>query len=170
MSHGSGFVIRPGFIATNYHVIEGIQLKLSKVRLTGSGKDLPIEAVITTDETYDLAILRCSRVKAPPLTLGNSAKVQVGEVVYVTGAPRGYTGTFSAGVISAVRDNQFRSSDDVIQFSAPVSPGSSGGPVMNSRGQVIGVVMSQVSSARDVNFASPINALKPLIQEGVWGN
>ena len=126
ISYGSGFVVRSGYVATSYHVIEGMELKPSSVKLVGSGKDLPIELVVAEDRDYDLAILRCSRIKAPPLTLGNSKNIEIGEVVYVAGNPRGFKGTFSAGVISAIRDNAFVSSDDVIQISAPVSPGSSG--------------------------------------------
>ena len=68
-----------------------------------------------------MAIIQCSRLKAVPLSLGNSNKVEIGETVYVAGNPKGFAGTFSAGVISAIRDNKFRGSDDVIQFTAPVS-------------------------------------------------
>ena len=167
VSRGSGFVIKHGYIATNYHVVRGMKLKQSKVRLTGSDKYLPIESVVAYDRDYDLAIIRCSRVKAPPLTLGNSRNLQIGETVYVTGSPRGYTGTFSVGVISSLRDNKFKSGDDIIQFSAPVSPGSSGSPITNSKCEVIGIVRARVHATRDINFATPVNAIKPLL-ESTW--
>ena len=166
-SYGSGFVIRFGYVATNYHVIkDSYHISL---RLVNSQRALPIDRIIHTEGRYDLAIIQCSRLKAVPLSLGNSNKVEIGETVYVAGNPKGFAGTFSVGVISAIRDNKFRGSDDVIQFTAPVSPGSSGGPVMNSKGLVIGVVRSQASSGQNINFASPINVLKYMIQESVVG-
>ena len=86
--YGSGFVIQSGYVATNYHVVSGMNLKLSSVRLVNSKRELPVERIIATNPTYDLAILQCSRIKAVPLGLGNSDKVQIGETVFVSGNPR----------------------------------------------------------------------------------
>lgn len=96
-SHGSGFVIRPGYVATNYHVVDKMHLKFSSVRLVSSERELPIERIIDINKDYDLAIIQCARVKATALPLGDSDKVQIGETVYVSGNPKGFTGTFSAG-------------------------------------------------------------------------
>ena len=163
--YGSGFVVRPGYVATNHHVASRMVLKLSSVRLVNSKRELPITQIAATHTDYDLAILRCPRVKAVPLGLGNSDTIQIGDTVYVSGNPRGYAGTFSAGVVSALRNNAFKADDDMIQITAPIAPGSSGGPVMNAHGQVIGVIRSTDPSGQNINFAAPINVLKFMMQE-----
>ena len=164
-SYGSGFVIRHGYVATNYHVIK--DSSHISLRPVNSKRELPIDRIIHTEGRYDLAIIQCSRLKALPLSLGNSNKVQIGETVYVTGNPQGYAGTFSTGVVSAIRNNPFKANDDVIQITAPISAGSSGGPVMNSKGLVIGVIRSQSRTGQNINFAAPVNILKLMIQESV---
>lgn len=157
---GSGFVISKGQIATNYHVIENI--------VSGTAESVfgqmayPIESVLYTDPVHDLAIVKVTDLDAPALPLGDSNTIQVGESVYVAGNPWGLTGTFSTGVISAVRPGNSLVADKVIQITAPVSPGSSGGPVLNDQGEVIGVSVGQFSLGQNLNFAVPINFLKTL--------
>lgn len=165
MNYGSGFVIKHGYVATNYHVIR--DSNHITLRLVNSERELPIDRIIHTDGRYDLAILQCSRLKAVPLNLGNSDKIQIGETVYVTGNPKGWFGTFSVGVVSAIRDNPFKANDDMIQITAPVSPGSSGGPVMNRNGLVIAVIRSQSSTGQNINFAAPVNILRLMMQESI---
>ena len=93
------------------------------------------------------------------LPLGDNDTVQIGMPVYVTGNPRGLEGTFSDGLISAIREVNGRK---LFQMTAPVSPGSSGGPVLNSSGEVIGITVSQVKDGQNLNFAVPVNYLKEL--------
>ena len=96
----------------------------------------------------------------PSLSLGNSDTVQVGETVYAVGNPQGLEGTFSQGIVSSIRQV---GSDKVLQITAPISPGSSGGPVLNSKGEVIGVSVATFRGGQNLNFAIPSNYLKVLI-------
>ena len=156
---GSGFVIGEGVIATNYHVIEGqsvVTVKLVREKTTQTHR---IQSIHAVDVQNDLAIIIAEGVNAPILPLGDSDAVQVGEEIYVAGNPREYEGTFSDGLISAIRQESGRK---LFQMTAPVSPGSSGGPVLNGSGKVIGITVSQVRDAQNLNFAVPVNYLKTL--------
>lgn len=164
VSSGSGFCIQKGYIATNYHVIAGMQPKLSKVYITGSKRSYAIQNVVDYDTDYDIAIISCLQLKAVPLILGRNNDIRIGDIVYTAGSPKGFIGTFSSGVISNIRDSHFRSYDDRIQFTAPISSGSSGSPLVNSRGLVVGVVRSSAQSGNSIHFASPVDALRNLIQ------
>ena len=108
----------------------------------------------------DLVILKVSG-EGSPLPLGDSNMARIGESIYVTGNPKGWTGTFSIGVISSF---QMRYAGKRIQITAPVSPGSSGGPVLNDKGEVIGVVYAVHGGpdAQNLNLAIPVNYLKAL--------
>ena len=159
---GSGFVIGDGQIATNYHVIEGIAS--GTVQLVGETTKHPIISVIASDKSHDLAIIEVTGVSAPALALGDSDIVQVGQSVFVLGNPQGLTGTFSTGVISAIRpEGNDLVEDRLLQITAPISPGSSGGPVLNDKGEVIGIAFAQVSRGQNLNFAIPVNNLKTLL-------
>ena len=94
------------------------------------------------------------------VSLGNSDFAQVGETVYAVGNPRGLEGTFSQGIISSIRPV---GSDKLIQITAPLSPGSSGGPVLNRKGEVIGVSVFTIRNGQNLNFAIPSNYVKPLL-------
>lgn len=159
---GSGFVIGDGQIATNQHVIKGIAS--GKVKMVGEVTEHIIESVSIVDTNHDLAIIQATSVTVPSLTLGDSNTVRIGQSVYAAGNPQGLTGTFSEGIISAIRPegNEFVE-DAIIQLTAPVSPGSSGGPVLNSEGEVIGIIFSQFTNGQNLNFAIPVNFLKELI-------
>ena len=152
--------MRPNLIATNKHVIANAAGGVVK-RVRNDTK-FDIEGVMATDEKHDLAILRVSGSSISILPLGDSDSVSIGDVVYVVGNPEGFEGTFSDGVISGVRgsnaDNGKR-----LQMTAPISPGSSGGPVLNTRGEVIGVAVSSVIGGQNINFAVPSNYLGLLI-------
>lgn len=106
--------------------------------------------MIRFDEKTDLALLNVTPAKGPIITLAENTDIYVGDAVYTIGNPKGLGGTFSSGIISANREL-----DGVwtIQFTAPVSPGSSGGPVINEKGQVIGIVQSQYREGQNLNFA-----------------
>ena len=161
-SFGSGFVVRKGQIATNYHVIEGVRRGYAK--LVGETTEHAIEAILAVDVARDLAIVKVSGIRAPALPLGDSNTVQIGDIVYVAGNPQGLEGTFSEGIISAIRpEGNSLVQGTILQMTAPISPGSSGGPVLNNNGQVIGISVGQTVGGQNLNYAIPVNYLKPLI-------
>ena len=162
--YGSGFVVGTGQIATNLHVIKGIVS--GKVKLVGETTEHVIESVVIVDLARDLAIVKASSLTAPSLTLGDSDAVQIGQSVYAAGNPQGLTGTFSQGIVSAIRpEGNDLVKDTIIQMTAAVSPGSSGGPVLNDDGEVIGIVFSQFTNGQNLNFIIPSNFLKTLVSE-----
>ncbi len=163
---GSGFFVKPNLIATNYHVIEGAAKGTAK--LVGKSTTYNIEGVTATDKTNDLALLQVPAygiygVKGiKPLSLGDSDKVRIGETVYVAGNPKGLKGTFSDGIISSRRDKLTK---ERLQMTAPISPGSSGGPVLNKKGKVIGVSFMTIIGGQNLNFAIPSKYLKVLLEQ-----
>ena len=167
-STGSGFFVGPNQIATNYHVIEDIlnEYTIRGAKLVGKDDIYAIEDVVSFDKKKDLAIVKVSEVKStgvevPALTLGDSDAVQIGEKIYVAGNPQGLEGTFSDGIISAIRGDS--TDDKLFQMTAPISQGSSGGPVLNEKGEVIGVSVATLSDGQNLNFAIPVNYLKALM-------
>ena len=160
LGFGSGFFVKPNLIATNYHVIAGAASGTAK--LVGKHTTYKIEGWTATDETNDLALLKVSAYGIKPLPLGKSNAVRIGDMVYVAGNPKGLEGTFSDGIISSRRDKYTK---ERFQMTAPISPGSSGGPVLNSKGKVIGVSVAahRELDAQNLNFAIPSNYLKTLL-------
>ena len=162
-SAGSGFFIGDGLIATNYHVIE--RATNGTAKLVGAEQAYDIEGYIAIDKDRDLAILKVAHLNAPPLRLGDSDRLQVAERVYAVGNPRGLEGTVSEGIVSNIQsDGNPTISGKVIQMTAPISQGSSGGAVLNSRGEVIGIAASVRSDGQNLNFAIPVNYLKALLE------
>ena len=160
LGFGSGFFVRDNLIATNYHVIEGAARGTAK--LVGQFSTYTIEGVTATDQTNDLALLKVTMYGINPLPLGNSSDVKIGETVYVAGNPKGLEGTFSNGIISSRRDPYTK---ERLQMTAPISPGSSGGPVLNSKGEVIGVSFMTLVGGQNLNFAIPSRYLTELLTE-----
>ena len=159
LARGSGFFVQPNQIATNYHVIEGATAGTAKQ--VGQEIEYKITSFGTIDETQDLAILEVSDSDVQPLPLGDSNTVVIGDSVYVAGNPKGYLeGTFSHGLISAIRE---LSTGKLLQLTAPISSGSSGGPVLNNKGEVIGVSVAQIRDGQNLNFAIPSNYLNAII-------
>ena len=160
LGQGSGFFVRPNLIATNFHVIDGAAKGIA--RLVNKGTAYPIEGLAGTDEINDLALLRVTIHGVIPLSLGDSDKVQIGQTVYVAGNPLGFEGTFSDGIVSNRRNTN---GIERLQMTAPISPGSSGGPVLNTSGEVIGVSVSTFSPrfGQNLNFAIPANSLRELL-------
>lgn len=152
---GSGFFVATDFIATNKHVLDcggrGI------VSLAGSQRTFPIIAT-WTDPQRDLALVRVAEAKVRPLALSTRGWPAVGDDVYVAGNPEGLEGTFSRGIISSLRRGE-----GLIQFDASISPGSSGGPVVDGRGQVVGVTVASVKQGQNLNFAVPVQYLHALL-------
>ena len=159
---GSGFFVKPNLIATNYHVIEGAAKGTAK--LVGKYTTYNIEGVTATDKTNDLALLKVTAYGIKPLPLGDSDAVRIGATVYVAGNPKGLEGTFSDGIISSLRDKLTK---ERLQMTAPISPGSSGGPVLNRKGEVIGVSFAghRALDAQNLNFAIPSKYLKKLLEQ-----
>lgn len=165
-SLGSGFVVQNGLIATNHHVIEE-STKIATL-LIDSRQVYAVEDIWAVDEKRDLAVVKVTGIDAPPLPLGDSDAVQIGQTIYVAGNPEGLYGTFSAGVISAIRGAfPLELEGEIFQMTAPISPGSSGGPVLNSRGEVIGISVGYYEEGQNLNFAIPVNSLKSLLKETV---
>jgi len=157
ISLGSGFVIGNGQIITNLHVIEGA--KFGNVFVNGSPIKHKIQGYLAIDKQNDLAIISVPTITQSPLTL-ISANPEIGEKIYAIGNPKGLSGTISEGIVSGIRN---LNSKELIQITAPISPGSSGGPVVNNNGQVVGVAVGTLSSGQNLNFAIPSSIVKLLI-------
>ncbi len=158
VSFGSGFFIREDAIATNVHVIEGTAG--GAARIVGKQEKYRLAGVLATDSDRDIAVVQVVGVQGSPLPLGDPDQTLVGDEVYAIGNPRGLEGTFSSGIVSALRR-----SETITQFqiTAPISPGSSGGPVLNRRGEVIGIATSSMTQSQNLNFAVSISHLVPLL-------
>lgn len=156
---GTGFAVAPdGRIATNLHVIDGA---LEAVVQLHDGTEYPVEFVVATDPAHDLAILRIPKRDVPALPLGDSDGVSPGDPVFAIGNPLGAGWTISDGLISAIRP--VADGLTMLQISAPISRGSSGGPLLNVYGEVVGVATMVSSEGQNLNFGMPINYLKPLL-------
>ena len=162
LGFGSSFFIKSNLIATNYHVIKGAARGTAK--LVRKHTTYNIEGTTATDRDNDLALLKVTAYGIKPLSLGDSDTVRIGETVYVAGNPKGLEGTFSDGIISSRRDKETK---ERLQMTAPISPGSSGGPVLNRKGEVIGVSFAghRALDAQNLNFAIPSNPLKKLLKQ-----
>ena len=160
ISIGCGFFVRNGQIATNLHVVEGATRGYAK--LVGQKTKYDIEGITAIDPQRDLVILKVSAFGAQVLSLGDSEAVQVGESVYAVGNPKGLEGTFSQSIISSIREVK---TDKLLQITAPISPGSSGGSVLNRASDVIGVSVAPFRGGQNLNFAIPSNYLKGLLAQ-----
>lgn len=165
-SSGSGFVIsQDGYIVTNNHVISGATS--AKVLVPGETK--PVDAIIVgTDTTTDIAVLKIDRQNLPFVTLGDSDALQVGELAVAIGNPFGeLAGSVTVGVVSAL-DREIAINDatyNLIQTDASINSGNSGGPLVNSYGEVIGVTNAKMSNGEGIGFAIPIDDVKSVIEE-----
>ncbi len=159
ISLGSGFFVGEGEIASNLHVVAGASRGYAKV--IGQTIKYEIEGVIGTDKDRDLVILKCSVRQASLMTFANSDTVEVGEQIYAIGNPQGLEGTFSQGIVSGIRQI---GSDKLLQITAPISPGSSGGPVLTSKGEVIGLAVATYKDGQNLNFAVPSNYIIALLK------
>jgi serine protease Do len=160
-SMGTGFIVRhDGLIITNLHVLVGGGTTL-RVFLSDK-REFPVLEIVTASPEHDLALVRIDATDLPVLPLGDSDAVQPGEAVVAIGHPLGLEHTVSNGLLSAVRTN---GDFHVLQISAPLSPGSSGGPVFNDRGQVIGVATAIARGGENLGFGIPVNYVKDLMTE-----
>src|ERR1700751_3825871 len=128
-SLGSGFFVADGVIVTNLHVVRGSSS--GQVKVVGQTRTYAVSGVVGINANQDIVLLEVSGAKAPPLKLSQGADLAIGDVVYAVGNPEGLEGTFSQGIVSGFRGS---GSDRLLQITAPISPGSSGGPIINGRG------------------------------------
>jgi serine protease Do len=165
-SLGSGFIINAdGHIVTNNHVVDGateIKVKLS------DGRELPAK-VVGRDPKTDLALLKVEATGLPVIPLGNSAELQVGEPVMAIGNPFGLEQTVTTGIVSAtgrvIGEGPY---DNFIQTDASINPGNSGGPLINTRGQAVGLntaIFTQTGGSVGIGFAIPIDLAKTVVTQ-----
>jgi peroxiredoxin len=155
---GSGFIVSSdGKILTNYHVI--VNAKTATVRLA-NGDTYDTVEVIDIDRRKDIALLKIKAVDLPYVSLGKSADVEIGATVFAISNPEGLKNTLSQGLISAVREGDgFR----LFQMSAPISHGSSGGPVFNNKGEVIAIAKGGIDQGQNLNFSIPIDYARGML-------
>jgi serine protease Do len=158
LSRGSGFFVDSDRVVTNRHVIEGAHR--AEVH-SYTGIVYPVKGVLAVDAEGDLALLKVDVPpnQSRPLSLDRTSP-QEGESVVVIGNPFGLEGSVTNGIVSAVRD--IPTFGRIIQITAPISPGSSGSPVVNMQGQVIGVATLQITGGQSVNFAIPSERISQL--------
>jgi len=166
---GSGFILnKDGLILTNNHVIDNAQ----RVEVMLSDKHKYKATVMGVDKNHDLALLKISAPNLVPATLSESNGLVVGQRVYAIGNPFGLQGTMTRGIISSIRSIRGPNNnpiEDAIQTDAAVNPGNSGGPLLNSRGEVIGITTLIANNGADqssgIGFAIPINTAKAVLED-----
>lgn len=155
---GTGFFVDDqGTFVTNWHVLESatrLQVELA------TGELFSNVYLLADDEQRDIAILRIPAEHTPAVNLGVDQELEVGDPVFVMGNPLGLDRTFSNGMVSARR---MIDGSETIQITAPISPGSSGGPVMDAHGQVVGVATWYFDTGQNLNMAVPIRYVRPLL-------
>lgn len=179
MGTGSGFAIRNGgWVATNHHVVENAGRVIA---VLADGREVAAEGLLADDPDNDVAIIRLV-ASIPPLVLGSTAALKEGDAVAIIGSPRGYSGTLTEGIVSAFRREGLASKgirdglDDKadrevkeqrrswqIQHTAPSSPGTSGSPLLDMDGNVVGMVVGGMTGSQGLNFAIPAEIITKVV-------
>jgi len=165
---GSGFIIdKDGHILTNFHVIENAR----QVEVTLHNRKKYKATIVGTDQAHDLAVVQIKAPDLQPMTLGDSANLQVGQKVYAIGNPFGFSGTLTRGIVSSIRgvkEPDGMEIEEAIQTDAAINPGNSGGPLLNWHGEVIGIntmIASNAGQSAGIGFAIPINTAKAVLND-----
>jgi len=163
---GSGFLVTPdGYGLTNSHVVGN----RARLRATTADGDRLDTEVVGNDPATDLALIRVAARDLPCTSLGDSDGLRVGQLLIAIGCPFGFQSTVSTGVVSAMnrtmRGEGGRLIENIIQHSAPLNPGNSGGPLVDSRGRVVGVNTATIAMAQGLGFAVPANTARWVISE-----
>ncbi len=163
---GSGIILTPdGYILTNNHVVQGAQV-LSVTIQDGTTLDA---SLVGTDPATDLAVIRANGSHQHYAVLGDSNKLKVGQLVIAIGNPFGFNSTVSTGVVSALgrslRSREGRLIENIIQHTAPLNPGNSGGPLVDSRGRVVGINTAIIAMAQGIGFSIPADTANWVVSE-----
>ena len=167
---GSGFIVSSdGLILTNNHVV----MDSNSLTVTLDDSRELAATVVATDATHDLALVKVKATGLTPVTLGDSASIEVGQLAIAIGSPLGtFTDSVTQGIVSglnrdiSIGDRSSQFSEDLkglIQTDAAINPGNSGGPLLDVNGSVVGIITASASSAQDMGFAIPINQAKVMI-------
>lgn len=160
VAQGSGFFVsRDGLVVTNYHVIEEGSSAVVKLP---DGAFYTIDGVVASDRVRDVAVIKAHGQNFQTLALGNSDRIQVGEEVVAIGNPLSLESTVSNGIVSGLRTVD-ELGGKFLQITTPISPGSSGGPLFNMSGEVVGITTLHIKGGENLNFAIPINDAKRLL-------
>jgi len=157
---GSGFVLKPGYIVSNFHVVEGAGSGLAK--RVDEKTSYRITGIVAKDESRDLVVLAVEGINITGVALSKKSSLDIGETVFAIGNPRGLEGTFSQGIVSSIRELENLT---LIQITAPISPGSSGGPIADENGEVIGVAVATFKDGQNLNFAVPAKYVSALVEK-----
>lgn len=163
---GSGVLVTPdGYVLTNHHVVRGAD----RVRVTLTDGSHLGAVPVGSDAPNDLALVRANGSGLPYAALGDSSGLRVGQLVIAIGNPLGFQSTVSTGVVSAtgraMRGLDGRLIENVIQHTAPLNPGSSGGPLVDSRGHVVGINTAIIVAAQGIGFAVPSNTARHVVSQ-----
>ena len=163
---GSGVLITPdGYILTNDHVVRGARSLTATLR-DGTSLDA---ALIGADHATDLALIRAGGSTLPYASIGDSSALKVGQLVIAIGNPFGFQSTVSTGVVSAlgraIRSADGRLIENIIQHTAPLNPGNSGGPLVDSRGRVVGINTAIIAVAQGIGFSIPSDTAKWVVSQ-----
>lgn len=163
-SYGTGFVVRePELVVTNAHVVQDVGELMVR---SYEGALIASVQVLHTDSELDLAALRVVGLDAPPIQLAPERGTPVGTAVVAVGHPRGYEYTVSRGIVSALRRLD-QEGPELIQMTAPISPGSSGGPLLAADGSVVGVCSLTLTEGQNINFAIPAEQVPPFVDRAL---
>ncbi len=158
---GTGFIVNSdGLILTNAHLINNAERVIVKLH---DHRGYRRAQVLAVDEKKDLAAIKVNISNLKPVKFGNSNRIKIGERVVTIGNPLGLESTISDGLVSSLRDAGH--GQKWLQISVPLSRGSSGGPLFNAHGEVIGITTASLAAGQNLNFAIPINDVKPFLKK-----